>query len=228
MTHIDRESIKSGFFQKMAQEAHEKGLISLTTAEDRERSWRKALAENPNSDGSVWVFAYGSLLWNPAIHLTDKVDAYLAGYHRDFCLRTFVGRGSETQPGLVLGLEQGGCCHGQALLIDPSCIEEELSVLWSREMVASAYLPCWLPLKTDRPSPIHGIAFVMDTASPQYAGHLNFEQRCFDLAHGEGALGSAASYLFETVKALQKLGISDDRLNHYVEKVTPLQQSAER
>ncbi|MDN3650112.1 gamma-glutamylcyclotransferase [Reinekea marina] len=222
MAHIDRESIKNGFFQKMAQAAHDKGLITLTSAEERERSWRQTLSTNPNQDGSVWVFAYGSLLWNPAMHISEKTDAYLEGYHRDFCLQTYVGRGSETHPGLVLGLEQGGSCHGQALKVDPSCIEEEFSVLWSREMVASAYQPLWLPLKTDKEATLYAVAFVMDKNSPQYAGSLNFEQRCIHLAQGEGALGSAADYLFETVNALHGLGINDERLDKYVKRVESL------
>jgi cation transport protein ChaC len=219
VAHIDRDAIKNGFFQNMAKEAHEKGLIELTSAEARERCWRKMLATNPNTDGSVWVFAYGSLLWNPAFHLVDQTDAKLYGYHRDFCLRTYIGRGSEEQPGLVLGLEAGGHCQGRALRVDPCCIEEEIDLLWSREMLSSAYQPHWLTITTDKEQPIFAIAFVMDRQSRQYAGALSFAERCHDLAHGKGALGSAADYLFETVSALNTMGIEDSLLNRYKDKV---------
>ncbi len=216
---IDREKIKNGFLQEMAREAEAKGLIKLTSAEDREASWREILRTNPNADNSVWIFAYGSLLWNPAFHLVDRVDAYLDGYHRDFCLRTIIGRGNEKQPGLVLGLEKGGCCHGQVLQIDPGCVEEELAVLWSREMIASAYLPKWKKLDTPHHSDVYAVAFVMDTNYPYYAGNLSFEERCYDLAHGEGPLGRAADYLFETVFALEKMNLTDDLLERYVARV---------
>ena len=226
MAHINRDAIKNGFFQNMAKEAHEKGLIQLTSADARERCWRKMLATNPNKDGSVWVFAYGSLLWNPAFHLVNQTDAQIDGYHRDFCLRTFIGRGSEEQPGLVLGLEQGGVCHGRALQVDPCCIEEEIDLLWSREMLSSAYQPHWLKVSTDKNDDIYAIAFVMDRESRQYAGTLSFEQRCHDLAHGEGALGTAAEYLFETVHALKEMKIKDELLNRYVESVKRIFQKA--
>ena len=225
MAHIDRDAIKNGFFQNMAKEAEAKGLIKLTTPEARKRCWRKMLDSNPNDDGGVWVFAYGALLWNPAFHLVDQTDAYLDGYHRDFCLRTYIGRGSEHQPGLVLGLEQGGCCHGRALLVDPNCLEEEIDLLWSREMLSSAYLPHWLKLDTDKNKDVYAIAFVMDKNYRHYAGAVGFEERCYDLAHARGALGSASEYLFETVSALEKMNITDDLLERYVDQVKKVVQA---
>ncbi len=226
VSHIDRKAIKDGFFQTMAKEAEAKGLITLTSAEDRERSWRQILETNPNPDGRVWIFAYGSLLWNPAFHLVDQSDAFLDGYHRDFCLRTYIGRGDEHQPGLVLGLEPGGCCHGKALQVDPSCIEEELDVLWSREMLASAYHPRWLPVATGNQTTVHAVVFLMDTDYCHYAGPMSFEERCHDLAHGVGALGAAADYLFDTVKALESMNICDALLEKYVAQVRAIQAGA--
>lgn len=225
MTPFNREAIKNGLFQKIAAEAERKGLIHLTSKAERQASWRKTLAENPNRDGSVWVFAYGSLLWNPAIHISEQIDAQLEGYHRDFTLRTYIGRGSKEQPGLVLGLEQGHSCRGRALRVADEHIESELDVLWSREMLASAYKPTWLPVQTGRAEPVYAIAFLMDTNYPHYVAHLSFEERCHDLAHGEGALGGAADYLFSTLEALQSLGIEDTLLERYARQVRKIQAS---
>lgn len=216
---MNRDDIKNGYIQKIAKEAETKGLIKLTSAEVREQSWRSMLASNPNSDGSVWVFAYGSLLWNPAFHFEKKIKATLHGFHRDFNLRTYVGRGCESQPGLVLGLEQGGECVGQVLKVQRDSIEEELDVLWSREMVSSAYSPGWYEVKTKLEQPVHAIVFVMDKNYQHYAGHLTFDERCHDLAKGQGALGCASDYLFETVRALEVAGISDALLEKYAAEV---------
>jgi cation transport protein ChaC len=208
-TPVDREAIKNGYFQKMAKEAEEQGLIKLTSQKEREVSWRSILNSNPNPCGSFWIFAYGSLLWNPAFRLVETLDARLEGYHRDFNLRTYIGRGCSKQPGLVLGLEEGGYCQGQILKIDPNHVEEELNVLWSREMLASAYIPHWLDVITNNGETLKAVAFVMDSNYMHYAGHMTFEEKCHDLAHGTGALGCAADYLFETVNALSNLGIND-------------------
>lgn len=224
MNPFDREKIRSGLFQKIASEAKSKGL-HITTSEEREASWRRILAENPNSDGSVWVFAYGSLLWNPAIHVEAQIDANLDGYHRDFTLRTYIGRGSKDQPGLVLALEKGNHCQGRALKVPQEHIETELDVLWAREMVASAYHPTWLEMETHRAEPVYAIAFLMDTNYPHYAAHLSFEERCHDLAHGKGVLGPAAEYLFDTVNALESLSIHDPLLERYAQRVRDILNS---
>lgn len=219
MKHISREAIQNGAIAAMAKEAEEQGLIRLTTAEERRASWQSMLSTNPNPDGRVWVFAYGSLLWNPACHYADKIDAYLNGYHRDFCLRTYIGRGNLDQPGLVLGLEQGGDCHGQTLRLASEHLHSELDILWAREMVSGAYTPMWLPVDTHRAGTVHAIVFVMDRDYPQYAGALSFEERCRDLALGEGPLGRASDYLFDTVAALEAIDIVDPVLEEYAHRV---------
>ncbi len=219
MSPVNRNSIKNGFLLEMAKEAEAKGFMTLTTEEEREQSWRNMLNTNPNADQSVWIFAYGSLLWNPAFHHTEFHKATLNGYHRDFNLRTYAGRGSIEQPGLVLGLEQGGHCQGQVLKVDPNHIEEELHILWAREMIANSYCPNWYAVESNQSETIYAVAFVMDRNNKQYAGHLSFEERCHDLAHGEGALGCASDYLFETVRALQVSGIHDSLIEHYAEHV---------
>ncbi len=33
----------------------------------------------------VWVFAYGSLMWNPEIAFAEARPGFLHGYHRSFC-----------------------------------------------------------------------------------------------------------------------------------------------
>src|SRR5579859_6246974 len=41
-----------------------------------------------------WVFAYGSLIWNPEFPYVDKAPALLRGYHRSFCLYSWHYRGT--------------------------------------------------------------------------------------------------------------------------------------
>ena len=222
MTNISREAIQKGAIEAMAQEAAELGLVRLTTAEERRQSWQQMLADNPNQDQRVWIFAYGSLLWNPAFHFTEKTDAFLQGYHRDFCLRTYIGRGNLQQPGLVLGLEKGHHCYGQALCLAPEHLDSELDILWAREMVTGAYTPMWLPVASESAGTVHAIVFVMDRDYPQYAGELSFEERCRDLALGVGPLGRASDYLMDTVTALESMNIVDDLLERYARRVRAL------
>ena len=56
----------------------------------------------------VWIFAYGSLIWDPEFSYAESEPALLRGYHRSFCLYSYDYRGTPAQPGLVLGLDRGG------------------------------------------------------------------------------------------------------------------------
>src|ERR1700679_1422244 len=72
-------------------------------------------AHDPAAD--VWVFGYGSLMWNPAFDYAERRVGVIRGWHRRFCLRLEMGRGSPANPGLMLELDRGGACRGVAFRI---------------------------------------------------------------------------------------------------------------
>src|SRR5437016_13850875 len=82
-----------------------------------------------------WVFAYGSLLWNPLFPFADAKPALLSGLHRHFCLWSLGSRGTSKVPGLVLGLDRGGSCRGVAYRLPAPCARAALALLCRREMV---------------------------------------------------------------------------------------------
>lgn len=79
----------------------------LWSAEQRAASLAATLACRPD-DGPVWIFGYGSLMWNPALEFVESATGTLPGWHRAFCLRLTAGRGSACQPGRMLALKEGG------------------------------------------------------------------------------------------------------------------------
>ena len=105
-----------------------------------------ALARRP-AHADWWVFAYGSLLWNPLFPFVEARPATLRGKHRRFCLWSLASRGTTKSPGLVLGLDQGGTCHGVVYRLPAECAHAELALLWRREMVVGAYQPRWLRVR---------------------------------------------------------------------------------
>ena len=120
---------------------------SATTAHERRGPRRLARERHSRSvapDQDVWVFGYGSLMWNPAFHHVELRPARLHGWHRSFCLWNTFGRGSPEKPGLMLALQPGGACAGVALRIAADAVPSELGVLWNREMLTGAYLPRWV------------------------------------------------------------------------------------
>ncbi|HTR57747.1 MAG TPA: gamma-glutamylcyclotransferase [Casimicrobiaceae bacterium] len=158
-----------------------------------------------------WVFAYGSLLWNPLFPFEDAQPATLSGRHRRFCLWSLASRGTAAQPGLVLGLEQGGSCHGVVYRLPSRCAKGELALLWRREMVLGAYRPLWVTVRC-HDKPLVALAFVVDRGHPQYTGKLTLAEQANVLASAAGAFGSSADYLEHARIALITHGIVDPYL----------------
>jgi len=164
-----------------------------------------------------WVFAYGSLLWNPLFPFEDARLATLAGRHRRFCLWSLATRGTSTQPGLVLGLDRGGSCHGVVYRLPERCARDELALLWRREMVLGAYVPQWVTVRCGS-SPLIALAFIVDRAHRQYTGKLTLGEQAEVLASAAGVFGSSSDYLERCRVALVTHGIVDP----YLERLAAL------
>jgi len=186
------------------------------TDEELAVSLAAALKSKP-ADSDWWVFAYGSLLWNPLFPFEDARRATLSGRRRRFCLWSLASRGTPNQPGLVLGLDRGGSCHGVVYRLPARSAKAELALLWRREMVLGAYLPLWVKVRCDG-KPLVALAFVVDRAHRQYTGNLTLGEQAEVLATAVGAFGSSADYLERARVALVTHGIVDP----YLERLAAL------
>ena len=160
-----------------------------------------------------WVFAYGSLMWEPDFPHAEAQPALLAGYHRSLCIFSTVYRGTEDCPGLVLGLDHGGSCRGRALRVrdrDGAAVKE---YLWRRELDTEAYRPKWLPVRLpDRR--VTALCFVVNRANPnQYAGKLAAGRMAEMIRLGHGRRGGAFAYLENTLAHMDSLGIKEGALH---------------
>ncbi|MDE0702622.1 MAG: gamma-glutamylcyclotransferase [Rhodospirillaceae bacterium] len=186
--------------------------VPILSDEELEASWRETLAARPGGSaargGDVWVFGYGSLIWNPAIRFVERRIARLYGYHRRFCLWTHLGRGTPERPGLMLGLEPGGSCVGMAFRIAAEAADEEIEVVWRREMFGGAYRARWCRVATAG-GPVDAIAFLIDPAHPRYADRPPEAEMVDALAHAAGPLGTTRAYLDNTLAHLAEYGIRD-------------------
>ncbi len=173
---------------------------------------KKAFFEALRIDSDVWVFGYGSLMWNPGFEHVESRSALLHGWHRSFCIYSHRYRGTPECPGLVLGLDRGGSCRGTAYRVAKPRALEVLDYLWDREMVNGVYTPRILHPKTPggRP-PCH--AYTVDRAHHQYAGGLPDDEMVRLIRQGVGLGGHNREYLANTVQHLDELGINDGPLH---------------
>ena len=213
---LTRENILNGSLHASARELLGPS-VRFMTDEERRNSCREMLARAPKPE-RVWVFGYGSLIWNPAFHFSERRTALVHGYHRQFCLWARAGRGSPERPGLMLALERGGSVHGVAYRLPHTHVETELDVVWRREMITMAYRPVWVAARTPKGIE-HAIAFIANHAHERYVRGLDAEETARYLAQGAGPLGHCRDYLFDTVSHLRELGIQDRRLEALAARV---------
>jgi cation transport protein ChaC len=210
---LNRDSIRDGIVYKMLQQHQHLNNAVPKTAEERAASLNATLALAPAGtlDGDVWVFGYGSLVWNPAFEFAEKRRGRIYGFHRAYCIWTHLGRGTPDNPGLMLALDRGGSCCGAGFRIESDKLEEELSILWSREMAMNSYIPAWVTVHTEA-GPVNGLTFTIDRNHERYVGRLPPDIVAGHLATAEGYLGTSAEYLENTVAHLEELGIRDASL----------------
>lgn len=168
----------------------------------------EAILRDHDPAQDLHVFGYGSLMWNPAMDAAHASIARVQGWHRSFCLRTVLGRGSSQEPGAMLGLDRGGACRGMLFRIEAAKVPTELRLLWRREMFAGAYDARWVPAASGAGTH-RALAFVVNRRHERYiGGHPMPDLACL-IRTGKGALGSSRAYFDATVQTLERLGIRD-------------------
>ena len=220
--NISRQSLLDGQIKQLALERP--GVIDLMPDDERERIVAETIANAPDK-ADFWVFAYGSLIWNPAIEFDAQCRCSIQGFHRSFCFWTMLGRGSEEQPGLMMGLEPGGSCEGIAYRIPFEALTVELDILYRREMMSNVYNPTWVEASCidDQPNKIPVLSFVVDPENNRFCGTLDEHTTVSTLSVAEGPMGRNCDYLFQLVDHLETLGFNDPVMTDLANKVRAYQ-----
>jgi cation transport protein ChaC len=169
--------------------------------------------------GDLWVFAYGSLMWRPDFEHDEARIARLAGHHRAMCILSSHYRGTPDRPGLVLGLDRGGCCVGLAFRVEAARAGAVERQLHERELVSGVYLPRHLPVTLDDGRRPRALAYVADRRHPQYFGAAGSDAAVALVRQGHGSAGSSRDYLAQTVEKMRALGIRDGALHALLARV---------
>jgi cation transport protein ChaC len=162
-----------------------------------------------------WVFGYGSLMWRPGFDHEESVGAHLSGAHRALCVYSWVHRGTRERPGLVLGLDRGGSCHGVAFRVAGDRRDQVIAYLRERELVTSVYHEAWRTVRLDKPGrpAVKALAYLVDRSHEQYAGVLSLGQLLAHVRDGRGRSGDNRDYVISTAGHLHALGLKDGVLD---------------
>ena len=176
----------------------------------------------------LWLFGYGSLMWDPGVHFTEVRLADLPGFERRFSYKTTMGRGTPDKPALTLSLEpSAGSCRGLVFRIAADRVAVELGMVWRREMLRNGYCPTWLPMSTPQ-GPVTALAFVSNRGHEGYAGDLSLAQAAAIIATACGVFGSNRDYLDQLAAQLAALAIEDAYIAQLRQQVLEQAQAHEQ
>ena len=213
---LSRDMLENGVVQRLALDRD--GDNSSVLTEEQLVASRRHYIDDDYSGPDIWVFGYGSLIWNPLIAFEEKQFGRLYGYHKRFCLWTRLGRGNPEKPGLVLALDRGGSVRGVVFRIAAERAAQEMDILWRREMINNSYDPKWRKVHTEQGIKT-ALCFVVRHDSPGFAEKMSDETTADIIARATGFLGPCCQYLFETSNALKQAGICDPGLDRLVQMV---------
>ncbi|MHC1948737.1 gamma-glutamylcyclotransferase [Bradyrhizobium sp. UFLA06-06] len=176
------------------------------------------MSANPphsETDGDLWVFGYGSLMWKPGFEFLEQLPARLIGEHRALCVYSFDHRGTPEKPGLVLGLDRGGACRGIAFRVAARLRHDTIAYLRGREQTTNVYREVmrsvWL--ENAARERVSALAYVVDRGHVQYAGRLSLAEQQRLVLQGHGRSGNNRDYVLSTVASIEKQGFRDTQLH---------------
>lgn len=160
-----------------------------------------------------WAFAYGSLIWNPEFEFEERHKVRIDGYHRAFCINSHTYRGTPDDPGVVLGLDEGGSCEGIVYRVKTGDEARIMDQIYQREMLSEVYRPKVLDVQLADGRTVPVLTFVAHQADRH--GYLPGPRSevIRRLRECSGCRGSNRDYALNTQQALREWGIEDPALD---------------
>lgn len=189
--------------------------MAQTSAQPDPMPYRDALPYSKDGQ-DLWVFGYGSLMWDPGMPFKENRGARLWGYHRGLCIYSHTYRGTPEKPGLVFGLDHGGSCTGRAFLVRAKDIDPVMTYLYEREMVNNVYRPVMGQVDIEKYGRQLALTFVADPTGIQYCSGISDLEAARLINQGIGPKGSSFDYVNETLKHMQEIGVRDHALERIV------------
>lgn len=151
----------------------------------------------------VFVFGYGSLMWNPGFRHAGTRTALLDGWRRAWCVRSTFYRGCERKPGLVLGLKKGGSCVGILFELVDDEAQDILYALDRREMREKGYVR--QTLRVEHPSgAVEAVAYTSDDLPDPAVSDFDAAYK-----HAKGIAGATSEYVDRTREFIRRMDVPD-------------------
>lgn len=175
----------------------------------------------------LWVFGYGSLIWDPGFAPVRQESARLMGWQRRFCILSQHYRGTVERPGLVLALDAvpDGYCDGLAMAAPMGQEAAVLAMLQARELARPAYREIRVPLLLRDGRRVEAVTYVVNETHDSYR-LMPVDEQARTIAGAAGEKGPNYDYLRNTAARLRELRIVDPEIEVLERAVRRLRESA--
>jgi len=177
----------------------------------------------------LWVFGYGSLVWNPGFDFDEKIIGFIKDYRRVFDLACIDHRGTPEHPARTCTLEvmEGAVCWGAAFCVKGGIEKERVAMqyLERRECEYDTKASVDFYKEGDDLFPaVTGVLVLTSTPDKEnnkyYLGPAPLEEMARQIATAHGPCGNNRDYLFLLEKAMLDIGHEDDYVIELAKEVT--------
>ena len=164
----------------------------------------------------VWIFGYGSLIWNPGFTFEQRQVGYIRGWARRFYQGSPDHRGIPGSPGRVVTLvaDTQSVCWGVAYQVAGESLESIFSYLDEREQGGFRrhqvdFYPKTTTTDAPTPSVTKAAVYIAQDDNPHYLGPASVPEMVHQIFHSRGPSGLNRDYLFRLAESLRGLGVTD-------------------
>jgi cation transport protein ChaC len=159
----------------------------------------------------MYIFAYGSIIWNPNFKYFRRFKGVLTGYKRDYLIADTHHRGCEDNHGLVLGLvpDEEQSTIGMVFHVEEKFWPEAYQYLKERENPDQPY---YLEKNVIINSPFGDIEALTFVANEEHSSFIDLKcerKKANKIKSAHGKSGSNQDYFSNTL-----LGLSEFNLLH--------------
>lgn len=167
----------------------------------------------------LWVFGYGSLVWNPGFKADEEIVGYIKGYRRVFDLACTDHRGTPQFPARTCTLEaqEEAICWGRAYCVRGGPQKERLAMEYLERRECEYDLKASVDFYTEEgesatPFLIGVLVFISTpnkSINKYYLGPAPLQEMARQIAKAAGPCGNNREYLFKLEQAMANIGHAD-------------------
>lgn len=174
--------------------------------------WTLWLKVRRQTSKTVWVFAYGSLIFRPGFEFQRQVPAQVPGYARRFWQGSPDHRGTAQNPGRVVTLVEAADqqCQGVAFEVDDALTEDVLAYLDDRE--SGGYERLVIRALLDDGRVVDAWTWIAPASNLNFLGDATPAMMVQQILGARGQSGANRDYVLKLAKNLEKLGIKDEHV----------------